>query len=194
MKKIFQIILCSILIFFININESISQVKYNKSIFLNKDDSTSIRYIISKCVNPTDTLTKEYHNIFWSIVNNNGGKPENILGIGSKKDRIQFLHQTAIGYQKTFFEDALISLKTGKPFTSNKRLEYNKEIRKINNERYIKNNELMSNIAKKIPVPYNGQEIVFTEELVLNVLKNLDSAFSLIEFNLNLLYNKNSFN
>ncbi len=193
MNKIFHILLCSILIFFININEGISQVKYNKSKRLNNEDSTSIRYVLDKCNNPTDTLTEEYHTIFWSIVNKNGGNPDNIVGIGSKKDRINILHQIAIGYQKSFFEDALISLKTGKPYNSNKRAEFNKEIRKINNERFIKNKELMSKIAQKIPVPINGKEIVFTEELVLNVLKNLDSRFKLIETNLNILYNKNSF-
>ena len=97
------------------------------------------------------------------------------------------MSETGISYQRAFYEDALISVRTGKPFESKKRKLLSTKLEK---DRFEKNELLMINIASKTPIPYNNEKIVFDEEIINRILENLDAAFILFEHNLDILYSE----
>jgi len=134
-----------------------------------------------------DTVSEEMHADFWKVVIKNGGNPNNIKEIGSIDKIKEVLIEIGISYQKAFYEDALISYRTGKSFESIKRKKLNT---KLENTRIEKNKLLMIKIANQEPISFNGKEIVLDEEKIKSILKNIDGAFILFEYNLNILYSE----
>lgn len=158
----------------------------SKEYILSQKEEGSIRDILKFSMS-MDTVAKEMHTEFWNIINKNGGNPDNIVGIGSKEHLIHFINTTGTYYQRAFYKDALVSLKTGKSYTSEERKILEKTIDK---DRVSKNVQLMEKIATQTPIPYNGTEIVFDQDIINGVLENLDLAMDIFKHNINILYNK----
>jgi len=137
-----------------------------------------------------DTVSLEMHTLFWKIVDENGGNPDNIFDIGSKEQMINHINNNATFYQRAFYKDALVSFKTGKPFKSEEREMFEEKNETIGQEQIQKSAELMQKIANKNPIPYNGTEIVMDDELINSVLENLDMAMNILKHNLDILYSK----
>ena len=152
---------------------------------LRGQDAEIIKSIFKFSMASLDTVTEEMHADFWKVIKRNGGNPNNIFEIGPKDITINFINETGTLYLKTFYEDALISVKTGKPFESVKRKDLNTKLDEV---RLEKNESLMIKIANKEPIPYNNEEIVLNEVIINRIIKNLDIAINLYRFNLDILY------
>jgi hypothetical protein len=81
----------------------------------------------------------------------------------------------------------LISVRTGKPYKSEKRKVLSTKLEK---DRFEKNELLMINIANKTPILHNNEEIIFDEVNIKLILENLDATFILFEHNLDILYSE----
>lgn len=163
------------------------QPNNKKSFSLRGQDAETIKTIFKFSMARMDTVSEEMHADFWKVVKKYGGNPNNIKEIGSKEKINEFMSETGISYMKVFYQDALISFRTGKPFESIKRKELNT---KLEEGRIETNKSLMIKIASKTPIPYYGEEIVFDEEIIKSILENLDAAFILFEHNLDILYSE----
>ena len=95
----------------------------NNTYSMNKDDSQEIKAILTNCLQNLDKVSIESHNQFWKIVDIYGGIPENIKELGDKEKLFLFIEETGLKYQKAFYEDALISIKTGMVSESEERKE-----------------------------------------------------------------------
>ena len=186
--KIFHTVIGLCLLFLFSILSS-CQTSSNKqkTYSLSEQDAETIKSILKFSMGSMDTVSKEMHNDFWQVINKYGGNPNDIENLGSKEHLIDFINETAAFYQRAFYEDALVSLKTGKSFESDKRKKLDLSLDK---DRVKKNAALMEKIASKTPIPYNGSEVVFDEEIINGVLENLDAAFILFKHNLDILYSK----
>ena len=163
------------------------QSKNQKTISLSTQDAETIKTILKFSISSMDTVSEEMHADFWKVIKKNGGNPNKINEIGPKETIKKFMAETGISYQRAFYEDALISVRTGNPFESEKRKVLSTKLEK---DRFEKNELLMINIANKTPIPYNNDEIVLDEEIIKRILENLDAAFILFEHNLDILYSK----
>lgn len=177
------IFLCLLISFFPCQGQTKEQATYT----LSDQDAETINSILKYALGGMDTISNEMHTDFWHIVNKYGGRIEDIQRLGTKKKLLDFIEETGMKYQRSFYEDALISFRTRKPFESKKRKELNK---KLNIDRIEKNALLMEKIANQTPVPYHEGEIVFDEEMIIGVLENLDATFDLFNYNLEILYSK----
>lgn len=188
-NSIFILRAVSFTLFFLTATLSSCQGQSNdqKSISLSGQDAVTIKTVLKFSIASMDTVSEEMHTDFWKVVKKNGGNPNNINELGSKEKIKNFINETGISYQRTFYEDALISFRTGKPFESKKRKELNT---KLEDDRVEKNTLLMIKIANKTPIPYNGEEIVLDEEIIKSILENIDAAFILFEHNLDILYSE----
>jgi hypothetical protein len=186
-KIIFQVV--SFILFAISttLSSCQGQSKNQKTIPLSTQDAQTIKTILKFSIASMDTVSEEMYADFWKVVKKNGGNPNDINEIGPKETIKKFMSETAISYQRAFYEDAMISVRTGKPFESKKRKVLSTKLEK---DRMEKNELLMINIANKTPIPYNNEEIVLDEEIIKRILENLDAAFILFEHNLDILYSK----
>jgi len=175
------------IVFYTIITSCQGQSSVEKLYSLSGQDAETIKSIINFSISSMDTVSEEMHINFWKVVKKNGGNPNNIKELGSKEKVKEFIRETGISYQKAFYEDALISLRTGKPFESIKRKELNV---KLEEERMEKNKLLMIKIANKTPILFNGVEIIFDEEIIKIILKNLNAVFISFEKNLDILYSE----
>jgi hypothetical protein len=158
-----------------------------KSYTLSQEDAETVKSILKFSMGSMDTVSNEMHSEFWKIVNKCGGNPENMDEIGSKEKLIEFINNTGTFYQRAFYQDALISYRTGKPFESEERKKLDEN---IGQDRIEKNALLMEKIANKTAVPYNGTEVIIDEEIITGVLENLDVAMSIFKHNIDILYGK----
>lgn len=186
-KFILQAIICTFFVIGANLSTCQSQTNKQKLYSLTGQDALTIKTILKFAIASMDTVSVKMHTDFWKIVNKNGKNPNNINELGQKEKIKEFINKTGTSYQKEFYEDALISLRSGKSFESKKRKELNSNLDKV---RVEKNELLMMKIANKSPVPYNGREIVLDEEIIKRILENIDIAFILFEHNLDILYSK----
>jgi len=157
---------------------------------MNNEDSQEIEAILKSCLQDLDTVNVKKHNEFWEIVDKYGGDPENIAELGSKEKLFLFIEETGMKYQKAFYEDALKAINTGEVFQSVERKELSKN---LNEKRIQLNEDLMTKIAKKESIPYNGEEIIMDKEIINGVLDNLNFAFNNFENNINILYSRGYF-
>ena len=144
--------------------------------------------IYKKVINVNEEVDAKTHASFWSIVNRHGGSLAEIEGIETKL-RMHFIVDSVMtSYQKLFYQDALISIKTGKPFTSVERSGWNT---RISQDRVSKNNELMTRIAAKKPIPTQGGSVVLTSAMATEILTNMDLKVAFAKQKVDILYNKN---
>lgn len=158
-----------------------------KSYSLSQKDAESVKSILKFSISGMDTITNEMHSEFWGIVNKYGGNPNNIEEIGSKDQLVSFINTTGTFYQRAFYQDALISYRTGKPYEGKSRKKLNES---LGTDRIEKNTQLMEKIARRTPILYNGTEVILDEVIITSVLENLDMAMDIFKHNINILYNK----
>ena len=87
-------------------------------------------------------------------------------------------------YQPLFWQDALIAVQTGKPHKSQQREDCEKRLMAkglLSTERIDKNNMLISKIAAKESIPWQGQQVVLDEHAILGVLNNLQDTVRRID-------------
>ena len=188
MKKIkFIIRAASVMLIILTAYSSSCRAQSNneKHYILTDEDAQTIKKIIEFSL--IDTVSEELHTNFWKVVKKYGGNPNNIKELGSKEKTINYINEIGISYMRIFYEDALISLQTGRPYESEKRKELNT---KLNADRVDKNLGIMKNIANKKPIPYNGQEIIIDETIIKTILRNLEASYILFEYNLDILYSE----
>lgn len=167
--------------------KSLKRVASSTNLYsLNDKDEIEIKSIL-KVSMQGDTLPKEKYIEFWSIIDRYGGNPHNIEQLGSKEKLLDFIDDIGLQYQKAFYEDALISLRTGQEYESEDR---NRLGKKLSDERKLKNSELMARISKKQTIEFQGENIVFDEDIIEYILNNIDRAFSVFKYNIDMLYNK----
>lgn len=86
----------------------------------------------------------------------------------------------SVNYQRLFYTDALQAVSTGYPIKSSERLILEKEALSrglMTSERFAANDKMMIQIAGHQPiVGSDGQQGIFTTEIINGVLNNLDSA------------------
>ena len=86
----------------------------------------------------------------------------------------------SVNYQRLFYTDALQAVSTGYPVKSSERLTFEKEVLSrglMTSERITANDKTMSKIASHQPiVGSDGQQGIFTTDIINDVLNNLDSA------------------
>ena len=101
------------IVFYTIITSCQGQSNVEKPYSLSGQDAETIKSIINFSIISMDTVSEEMHINFWKVVQKNGGNPNNIKELGSKEKIKEFIRETGISYQKAFYEDALISLRTG---------------------------------------------------------------------------------
>ena len=121
LKFNFRAFIFIFIVFYTIITSCQGQSNVEKPYSLSGQDAETIKSIINFSIISMDTVSEEMHINFWKVVQKNGGNPNNIKELGSKEKIKEFIRETGISYQKAFYEDALISLRTGKPFESIKR-------------------------------------------------------------------------
>lgn len=86
----------------------------------------------------------------------------------------------SVNYQRLFYTDALQAVSTGYPIKSSERLILEKEALSrglMTSERFAANDKMMIQIANGQPITgSDGQQGIFTTEIINGVLNNLDSA------------------
>jgi hypothetical protein len=138
-----------------------------------KKDARRVKEIIKKTMLQPDYLTPSIHAEFWRIL----GK-----GNFSSAD-IVHMRRTMTGvlteYQPLFWNDAKISLKTGRPYKSDQRHNLETELLKnriISKGRVGKNQALMNKIAKREPLSRNGVKFVVDTKVIDTTLGRLGSV------------------
>lgn len=156
----------------------LSKIK-SPSIQLSVDDKIRLREIALQVMQNEDQPTIATQKEFWEILNKQGP-----LSSDQLKDYRDTLINGASIYQRYFFEDALWALKTGRPFKSNEREDYEKILIKngVLSEWRVKESEsLIAAIAKKEPIPSQDGQVILDEEAIKNILSNLNSALKRVE-------------
>jgi hypothetical protein len=138
--------------------------------------------IIKGVIADPNFLTPKIHEEFWSKLIAGGLSPEEINEL-----RIKMTGTITI-YQSVFWQDALKALRTGQPYKSPQRADY--EAAQLKNkmltlERIIANDVLMTKIASRDPVTQNGQTFVFSEDIIESIImenkevaKRVDNLFT----------------
>lgn len=141
---------------------------------LSSAEKARFREIIAGVVEDPDYLTPVVHTEFWSLLNKTGPLPA---------PEVQQLRDTMTGiltiYHRYFYEDALWALKTGRPFKSLQREEYEKDLLsrgEITEWRIQENETLIAKIAAKEAIPFGGTTIVLSEDIVNEILAGLEDA------------------
>lgn len=152
---------------------------------MNNLDKEYFQKILLPIFQPTP-IDEETKNQFWNFINNYDAKEvvtdftefgNNLLSIGYQ-------------YNLMFYEDALISLKSNSFYKSKEREEFENSVLKNNKDRVIKNDILLNNIANKTPVPYNGDSIIFTMEIIQYILDNYSQSFDVIANNIKYVFSE----
>lgn len=137
--------------------------------------------------NVNDTIDASSHANFWAIVNKHGGNPGDIDGLEDKAEMTATVADGMSNYLRFFYRDALVALKTGKPFMSAERRGWSN---RMSEDRLAKNEELMARIIAKKPVPIQGVNTVLDRPTITEILKNLDLMVDLTQQKVDILYDK----
>ena len=167
----------------------ICQMRKKDAIVINETDYAEIKHIIALAYLPTDTIDLGSHKRFWEIVDKYGGNPSNIDNLGSKESELKLIDENS-PYVRLFYEDALIALKQGESYESDKRKQLDTTLTAKSRQEFA---ELMMKIISKQPISYKDTEIVMDEQAVNRVLENLDKGIMVTKQKLDILYNRNYF-
>lgn len=149
---------------------------------LTQQEQTSINILLKKCF--SDTITDQDKLSYWEIVNNHGGDPKEIKEIGDlrSKDLVKINE-----YMRSYYEDALTSVKTKQPIKSSRRKELESEFDSKYTDLFKKNDDMMMQIASGNPITNEGKSVLFNEEKISETLLQLNFIFKLLDYNLNYL-------
>lgn len=177
--KVFFSALCFIII----LNKGLTQVDYVYT--LSKQDRNSIVQLYKKCLTGfTDSISLDDKTTFWNIANNHGGDIKDIQDFSNLKS-FDFANLNL--YMRAFYEDAMISIEIKKPFKSKDRLELESKFDPKFSALLKKNDSLMIQISKEIPINYEGLLILLNEQTISEILENIDGKIKFIDDNINYL-------
>lgn len=146
---------------------------------LNEADSISYNKILTKCFK--DSLSAKEKSTFWDIVNNHGGDPKEIKGIGElRKSNLVQLNL----YMRLYYTDALESISTKKPTKSKERQQAELNLDNKYSSLLKMNDSLMMLISQEIPINYQGKLVLFDKQLISETLTKLDYIYKLLDYNL----------
>lgn len=114
---------------------------------------------------------------FWSIAKNNGVTTKNI------SDTRDLIAGFAVDYQKLFYQDALASVQKGQVVKSVEREKAENNLLKIGvmtQERYAQNQKMIENIAYGLPMATPQGDIMFTEDIIITAINNIDMVYKRI--------------
>lgn len=133
-------------------------------------DKAALAEIITKIIQDPDNYTKADHDAFWALAR--GAKL-------SQRERDQFLRIMNLGFDSSllFWEDVLVALRLGRPYTSGKRIQLEQEIMSQGLEStkniVAKNDKLMRELILTKKAIIGGEEIIVNEALVTQILKEM---------------------
>jgi tetratricopeptide (TPR) repeat protein len=145
---------------------------------LSEQDSVLMIQLYKKCF--ADTISLDDKTTYWKIVNNHGGDLMDIKDAGNLKS-FDFANLNL--YMRAFYEDALLSIDTKKPFKSQYRLELESKFDPKYTTLLKKNDSLMIQISKENPVNIDGRLVVLNNEIISHILENLNGKIKLAEIN-----------
>jgi hypothetical protein len=93
--------------------------------------------------------------------------------------------------QKYFYADAIKTIQDGKEIKSQARNELEEKL--LTKDQKNRNKQYLQIILNKKPFPFNGEEIILTEELCNTILDNIDYIFEMAEANFKILKNPDHF-
>ena len=164
-----------------------AQGKYKSSteIEFSSSDQAIFKQIIQSCLSG-QKITLSTHQKFWSLIDKYDISDVEITEMISL-----FGNPDILLLQKYFYQDALMTIKTGVISETNERLTL--EAKLLNNDQKQRNKDYLQKIHEKQPIPINGENIVLNEEICQNVLDNLDYIFQVANENFKILENKDAF-
>jgi hypothetical protein len=134
--------------------------------------------IIKGAMSNPSYLTPSVRQEFREMLTKMGGTPEQIQHLREKMTGL------VTTYQPLFWQDALIAFQTGKPHKSQRREDYEKRIIAkglVSTERINNNNILMSKIAARESLPWQGQQVVLDEDAIRGILDNVQETAARID-------------
>ncbi|MEW6347651.1 MAG: hypothetical protein AB1646_01195 [Thermodesulfobacteriota bacterium] len=134
--------------------------------------------IMKRVMENADYLTPEVHHEFWRIFDDAKIKPQEVRLL---RDKIM---ERATEYHKMFWADALRSLKTGRPYKSKKRADFERrmiEKRGWSPETFRKREGVISRIAAGEPIEMRGTTAVINEESIRWYHQNVREFYPGIE-------------
>jgi hypothetical protein len=152
---------------------------------ISKEDEDVLKTIIKNCFSGVE-ISNTSQLQFWSVVEKNkltANDLDEFFKIFDSQDLIQM--------QKSFYEDALLTLKNKSIQRSEKRIGLENKL--LNAEQKNRNEQYLVKIINKEAIPMNGEMIVLDQEMCEVILSNLDSLFIVGRANIEKLKNKNSF-
>lgn len=145
---------------------------------LSSAEKTRFREILFGVMQDPDYMSPQVHGEFWLLLEKAALRPSDL------KQLRDLLIGEATVYNRLLYEDAMWALKTGRPFKSIQREQYEKRLLAlglITEWRIRENESLIAKIAAREPVAYQGTTIVFNEDLVKGILDNIDKVMRRVD-------------
>lgn len=143
-------------------------------VYLLPEEMDRIKEIINITIKFPGNPTNELHQEFWSLL-----EKRNKISEKEVEELRDFIAWAPV-YMKYFYEDSLISIKTGIPYKSKIREEYQNRLSGLGlgaESRMKQNDELMKKIANKEPIEGGPPGItILTEDYIKEVLKTLEAT------------------
>ena len=136
---------------------------------ISKEDENILKSIIQNCFSGNE-ISNTSHLQFWSIVEKNK-LTANDLDEFFKISDSQYLMQI----QKSFYEDALLTLKNKSIQRSEKRIGLENKL--LNADQKNRNEQYLVKILNKEAIEMNGEMIVIDQQICEAILGNIDSLF-----------------
>lgn len=126
-------------------------------------DTARLKHIIQGVIRDPNFLTPSIHTEFWQILKKTGASSK----------QVRALQEAMTGklsvYYPLYWQDALTSLRNGRPYKSAQRQDYeNKMLRRgmISKKELKTNNSLIAQIAAGKPISRQGKKIVVNEKAI----------------------------
>lgn len=132
------------------------------------EDQTKLKTILQSCFSGEE-ITYETHKEFYELIDNYKITQDELDNTFSLINSEQYLL-----LQKSFYEDALITIQTGKISESKNRLDLEKKL--LINAQKETNREYLERVLAKEPLTISGEEIILDIEVCYAILNNLENA------------------
>jgi len=166
----------------ISILATIPRVERDFKLLFAQPPTARFEQIIKGVMQDESFRTAQVHQEFWSMLTVGGASVAQIRDLRDKMTGMLTV------YQPVFWQDALESLRTGQPYKSVQREDYEKNLLAkgmITIERIRANDVTMAKIAAREAITRDGQSIVFNEDMIepmlatiQQVVKRVDQLFT----------------
>lgn len=140
---------------------------------ISHSENSHLREIITEAMEQGGAHPKLYRE-FWAILSKNGPLPP-----GEVQNFRDMTTGTVPVYQRYFYQDALRSLRSGTPYKSTQRDQYEEyllSMKLITKWRIRENDQLIATIAAGKPIPYEATTVVMDEGRINHILTSLAMA------------------